>query len=182
MTIEEASFILANIDRRVCDDELSEALDMAISALEQEPCEDAVSRQAVLDYLDKMPSELTSDGRIMIRRRTLEEYISDTLSPVTPQQKSRCDKCVMNGSGSKYCDNCTPYNKGFDEGLEQGFRAIGAEVRQMGKWIIIDDCERFIAKCSECGRIEDSRMINKYPYCHCGAKMVESQGSEDKYE
>jgi len=49
-----------------------------------------------------------------------------------------------------------------------------------GHWIIIDDCEHFIAKCSECGRIEDSRMINKYPYCHCGAKMVEPQESEDK--
>lgn len=33
----EASFILANIDRRVCDDELNEALDVAIKALEQEP-------------------------------------------------------------------------------------------------------------------------------------------------
>lgn len=40
-----------------------------------------------------------------------------------------------------------------------------------GHWIIIDDCEKFIAKCSECGRIEDSRMIHNYPYCHCGAKM-----------
>ena len=39
MTREEASFILANIDRRVCDDELNDALDMAISALEQEPLE-----------------------------------------------------------------------------------------------------------------------------------------------
>jgi hypothetical protein len=36
MTREEASFILANIDRRVCDDELNDALDMAIKALEQE--------------------------------------------------------------------------------------------------------------------------------------------------
>ena len=36
MTREEASFILANIDRRICDDELNEALDMAINALEQE--------------------------------------------------------------------------------------------------------------------------------------------------
>lgn len=43
--------------------------------------------------------------------------------------------------------------------------------QKTGHWIIIDDCEQFIAKCSECGRIEDSRMISKYPYCHCGAKM-----------
>lgn len=40
MTREEASFILANIDRRVCDDELNEALDIAIKALEQEPCDE----------------------------------------------------------------------------------------------------------------------------------------------
>lgn len=52
---------------------------------------------------------------------------------------------------------------------------------KMGKWIIIDDCEHFIAKCSECGRIEDSRMINKYPYCHCGAKMLQdSELKENK--
>lgn len=48
-----------------------------------------------------------------------------------------------------------------------------------GHWIIIDDCERFIAKCSECGRIEDSRMISKYSYCHCGAKMIDTQESEE---
>lgn len=35
MTENEASFILANIDRRVCDDELSDALDMAIKALKR---------------------------------------------------------------------------------------------------------------------------------------------------
>lgn len=48
MTNEEASFILANIDRRVCDDELNDALDVAIKALEAQPCEDCVSRQASL--------------------------------------------------------------------------------------------------------------------------------------
>lgn len=45
MTREEASFILANIDRRVCDDELSEALDMAIKALEQQPILDKISTE-----------------------------------------------------------------------------------------------------------------------------------------
>lgn len=68
MDREEASFILANIDRRVCDDGLNEALDMAIKALDQEPCrywqngkcngntevcEDAISRQDVLDLAKK---------------------------------------------------------------------------------------------------------------------------------
>lgn len=47
--------------------------------------EDCISREEVLKYIDKMPSELTTDGRRMIRRRTLEEYISDTLPSVTPR-------------------------------------------------------------------------------------------------
>ena len=48
------------------------------------------------------------------------------------------------------------------------------EEPKTGHWIIIDDCEKFIAKCSECGQIEDSRMIGKYAYCHCGARMSEN--------
>lgn len=44
------------------------------------------------------------------------------------------------------------------------------------KWIIIDDTEQFTAKCSECGKIVDSRAIHywskDFSYCgRCGAKM-----------
>lgn len=46
------------------------------------------------------------------------------------------------------------------------------EQRPHGKWIIIDDCEKFIARCSVCGRILDSRMVKYYPFCpNCGADM-----------
>lgn len=35
-----------------------------------------------------------------------------------------------------------------------------------GHWIIVDDCEKFIAKCSECGKAVDSRMLKvKCPEC-----------------
>ena len=53
--------------------------------------------------------------------------------------------------------------------LEIAINAL--EERPKGEWIIIDDTEKFIAKCSVCGRIEDSRMIKDYPFCRCGAKM-----------
>lgn len=46
-----------------------------------------------------------------------------------------------------------------------------AEQRPHGEWKIVDDCEHFIAKCSVCGRIEDSRMVKNYPFCRCGADM-----------
>lgn len=79
MTREEASFILANIDRRVCDDELSEALDMAIKALEQEPCEDAISRQVVIDMTGLSEWFDSSDS--------YNEFVIalSKLPPVTPQ-------------------------------------------------------------------------------------------------
>ena len=47
----------------------------------------------------------------------------------------------------------------------------GEKERPQGEWIIIDDTEKFIAKCSVCGRIEDSRRVSEYPFCHCGADM-----------
>lgn len=45
------------------------------------------------------------------------------------------------------------------------------EKRPHGKWIIVDDCEKFIARCSVCGRIVDSRMVKDYPFCRCGTDM-----------
>ena len=47
--------------------------------------------------------------------------------------------------------------------------------RPHGKWIIVDDCEKFIARCSICGRILDSRMVKNYPFCRCGADMREKK-------
>lgn len=79
-----------NTDKAEFETDFEIVLTLAEKALaipSAEPCEDAISRQAVLDYIDKMPSELTADGRRMIRRRTLEEYISDTLSSVKQEPK-----------------------------------------------------------------------------------------------
>lgn len=42
--------------------------------------------------------------------------------------------------------------------------------------------------CSECGREIRSKyhgkisLLKEYPYCHCGARMIELQESEDKDE
>ena len=58
MTNEEASFILANIDRRV----LNDVLDMAIKALEQEPCGDAISRQAAIDAIENEQKNIKSNA------------------------------------------------------------------------------------------------------------------------
>ena len=116
--------------------EIANSCLMAIKALEQEPCEDCISREKAINQCGfGMTSLLIAD---CLRR----------LPSVTPQPK-------------------------------------------MGKWInkyAEDACgERYSYwACSECGRdvgfnlanIED--VLSEYPYCHCGAKMVEPQESEDK--
>ena len=58
--------------------------------------------------------------------------------------------------------------------IEWEYRPLEQEPK-IGHWIIIDDCELFMAKCSECGQIVDSRIMRKFPYCHCGAKMEEGE-------
>lgn len=125
MTNKEAIMVLKN-EQPHCgkkalfpEEKKYEAYDMAIKALEQEPCGDCISRQAVLDYLDKMPSELTTDGRRMVRRRTLEEYISDTLPSVTPQPKSGHWIAVTNGRGGHECSLCHEYASSYKDGDER---------------------------------------------------------------
>lgn len=119
MTIEKAIFILANIDRRVCDDELSEALDIAIKALEQEPCEDCISR--VLEYIEESEADLWHKSENELVCQDIKELL-----PVIPQQTGRwikghtygdqynyyqsyvcsCCKREYDVHGWKYCPNC----------------------------------------------------------------------------
>ena len=127
--IIDTGWLISDIDKCTAID----ACEMAIEALEQEPCEDAISRKAVLDqtYLWSKDEFLRVTNPFDYLRKRI-----NSLLPVTPQPG-------------------------------------------IGRWIIIDDCELFMAKCSKCGEIVDSRMISKYPYCHCGAKMVEPQERSD---
>ena len=105
------------------------ALDIAIKALEQEPCEDCISRQAVLNLIN---ADWKYEG--------LEEDVS-SLPPVTPQPKTGHWRAVYQG------DEIINY------------------------------------RCSECELGDTNGSINLYgwDYCRrCGAKMNESQESEDK--
>ena len=48
------------------------------------------------------------------------------------------------------------------------------EERPKGEWIVLVDADNIqTCKCSICGRMVDiaNREFDKFPYCHCGAKM-----------
>ena len=95
-----------------------EALDMAIEALDQEHCDDAISRQAVLDVIER--EEFKGDAISEIEK----------LPPVTPQQKMgkwiyhdlyipykhECSECGKRfGTDFNYCQNCGADMRGDTE-------------------------------------------------------------------
>lgn len=153
--------------------ELSEKeRDRIIQALEQQPSEDCISRESVIEWLK---------DKDIIKTKNQEENARKELaflSSVIPQSKIGhwIRTRTWEHDGELYCSKCgfVPHDErdchNFCPNCGAKMESVTPQPK-IGHWIIIDDCEQFIAKCSECGRIEDSRMINKYPYCHCGAKM-----------
>ena len=109
---------------------ISEALDMAIKALEQEPCEDAISRQKAIDAIDALYLDgdssasyrASSEGDALIGKYQAITALDD-LPPITPQPKTGhwiihpkgiyahlvCDKCLSHAPydcRTNYCPNC----------------------------------------------------------------------------
>ena len=137
MTREEAIFTIENRDG-IMDygetEQLAEALEIALEALKAEPCEDAVSREAVLEVVN---------NPLNIR---LDKIIED-LPPVTPKQRTghwempqlddgmsdpiyyqvRCSECgfdldpqtwhmeLHQYGADKYCPNCGAKMEGESE-------------------------------------------------------------------
>ncbi len=69
------------------------ALNRIIFALEQEPCEDAINRQAVLNTLDNMDKVLDEDRTVENYKELLKECYK-VLTPVSPQPKTRLCKWI----------------------------------------------------------------------------------------
>ena len=93
MTNEEAKRNLVYA-KRWNDRPAMEALDMAIKALEQQPCEDCISREAVLDgierYIDKAQSNASIDDFISFKELVVNRV--KALRGLHQQRDSRQDK------------------------------------------------------------------------------------------
>ena len=132
-------------------------------------CDDAISRQAVIDRINKQreglePEIYPQDKIGEAAYRVCIGFIKD-LPSVTPRP---CEDAISRREAL----NAITMAEVRWQAVDNVNKLPSVMPKQRtGHWIIIDDCEQFIAKCSVCGRIEDSRMISKYPYCHCGAKM-----------
>lgn len=146
-----------------------------LNYLEQQPCNDAISRQAV----DKLSKELVHTTRDKADFLCNFWEGLQKLPPVTPQPteclKAQAKKQVMPMS----CDDCCyKPNSPFCEMYRKDICERKDE-RQSGKWIRIDKNK---CKCDQCEVIS---FIAMYPngdanYCpNCGCRMVDLQESEE---
>ena len=114
MTKEEAKYQLRNtawLGTHEDRDRTEKAVEMAISALEQEPCEDAINREDVIALIQCSEYELQD--------RVDNDAMCDDVRKLPSVQPSRkghwinnqngtytCDKCGIKHSRSNYCPNC----------------------------------------------------------------------------
>lgn len=93
-----------------------EALNMAIQALQQQPCEDAISRQAVLEYIEGSWAELGHSSENELVCQDIKKLPSVTSQPKMGRwiehfdeigKWYECDQCHTDCGGSvNYCPNC----------------------------------------------------------------------------
>jgi hypothetical protein len=161
---------------------------MAIEALEQQPCEDCISRKAVLDKLNKLIEVERLQGtdemgygreRVNAYESMIFEIESKYLYPsVNPQQP--CEDCINREEAlnvvHKYFEH---YLKLNDDICLDGLRSLPSVTpkEKTGHWMKISPADIF--ECSKCGQNVMTSDICAYKFCHgCGAKMVEPQESE----
>jgi len=88
---------------------MTEALTMAIKALEQEPSEDCISRQAVLDGLASIAkAKARSDAQKALIGRVM--FFTEHLPPVTPQQRTGQWILTMPRGAEGWCYKCSECN------------------------------------------------------------------------
>ena len=148
----EASYIESDIGHGK---EILEAYDMAIEALKQEPCEDAISRQAVLDAMRGLTRWCvrSEDGKFNNVGLLYDDVMFgiDKLPPVTPQPIT--------------------LEKAIDYLHEIGWmQEHDKEMAQpkVGEWLKNGE----LCKCSNCHSNVLFSAVKHYKYCfNCGTKM-----------
>lgn len=108
--IKELSYIADEMPSMECAD-WREAISIAIKAIEQEPCEDAISRQAVLDGIADLKKSPWFNDDItaakIIRKEAVEivEALCVKLLP-SVKQEPKTGRWVVTDDDLVYCSEC----------------------------------------------------------------------------
>ena len=183
---------MGEIDAEQFSEDMNKIADLAIKALEQEPCE-AISREALLNGLANIAkAKAKSDAQKAIMGRVI--FFTEHLPPVQPKQ-TECEDAISRKDAIKAIsemdipeDMCTfeiishinltisnlpsvqpkPKTETITEFAER-CRECGKQKK--GHWIKITPSGIYM--CSECEQNVLTGDIDAYHYCHhCGVKMI----------
>ena len=191
ITNEEAITIIKNEFSEYADtlsvyaEKRKEAFDMAIKALEQQPCEDCISRAKALEILGDEPENWTDTEKEI---QELNDYrwfksILEELPLVTPSYNSikteltPSEDCIsreaikemLSEEWTKYIPMELDINLSFVLEKISELPSVTPQ-RPKGKWKPLnykDEMWGYVYKCSNCGHIDYGN-----DYCpNCGARM-----------
>ena len=176
MTNEEAIKGLKNVSTMFTGYKPNEEMfAMAIEALEQQPCDDCISRENLLKaFKDECRGECDNCPYF---RKVDKEYkcrlIADFPSAIPKHQP--CEDCISRQEAI----NCVTLNE-FRYKIVEDMKTLPSVTpkEKTGKWIYTGDyITDGMLKCSSCGYEHD--VADRFLYCpNCGARMVEPQESE----
>lgn len=178
----------ANPFEDYCIKDVAKWLSLALEALKQEPCEDAISRKAVLDATVKKNS--TWNAITNANGENLEEIIN-SIPSVSPKL-SECEDAISREEANKLVDELAraidDQNRHYPKrGRDIAVIARDIErlprvtpIRKRGTWIAnydaeCDDHGNYPIECSVCGAC--GGLEDYFPnFCHkCGADMRSEQ-------
>ena len=171
MTNEEAAHILHAIKfilpSRFYKDYIEEALNMGMDALKER----TKTHECVCDREET--HEERADGDLISRQAVIDNI------------KTRLYQTALNNTENitSYANVCEDIAENRIDTWVNEVKSVEPE-RKTGKW------ERYCCtklhdyyKCTECNRVIETirgASLKEFPYCHCGAKMVDEAESEDK--
>lgn len=188
MTREEFDEILEQTNAVICNREWYERV---IKALEQEPCDDCISRKAVLNTLDSMDKALTEDRTVEEYKELLEECYK-VLPGIQPKSIegdaiSKAEALnIINIEGKWIFNNdkvYSPVNVGI------ALTSIKKKIKNLpsvqpkpktGHWIATENEEMEIDGyyCSECDCPMETE--EKTRFCpNCGAEMLPTDSEKE---
>ena len=134
--------------------------------LEQQPCGDAISRQA---YIERYRKWSYSEYGRKIDNGALAIRVAMSLPPVISKTRCSCEQIKWER------DMAIAQLKELGYGL--------GEKPKTGHWILLDECSNSGYYCSECHKkvVKEgwSNTVKKIKFCpNCGCRMVEPQESE----
>ena len=197
MTREESIDLLDNLIGMVEDNHNSDydtALHMAIKALEQEPCEDCISREKARQFLYERLDRLNDDELYDIFSRIIDDMYNE-LSSIEQEPSgdlisrqsaiSLADDLKQDlPDDERIADMVMAHNDGILEYQTQ--LSLLPSVKQepkTGHWKLYRDYKNVVdyPQCNICGAvIALSLSMDNLNYCpNCGAKMIEPQESEE---